>query len=114
VEIILLKEPGRSFEPFDRFAQFEQSKGKSITQLLIEFTALREYNIEQLRSKNLSAKDLETIGTHPDFGPVSLSQLLSTWVVHDLNHISQIARVMAKQYSTEVGPWKTYLGILNR
>lgn len=111
-EIILSGKPDKSFERFDRFAQFKESKGKSLTVLLDEFKRLRKKNLAYLRSKKLTDKNLEEKGVHPDFGEVTLSQLLSTWVVHDLNHIAQIARVMAKQYKEEVGPWIKYLGIL--
>ncbi len=111
-EVILSDDPEKKFEPFDRFAQFRDSKGKTLAMLLEEFTTLRKKNIEKLRSRNITAIDLEKKGVHPAFGAVSLEQLLSTWVVHDLNHIAQIARVMAKQYSAEVGPWVEYLKIL--
>jgi uncharacterized damage-inducible protein DinB len=114
VEIILSGKPDKTFEPFDRFAQFEESKGKLLSPLLYEFKRLRKKNIEFISSKKLSDKDLEERGIHPAFGEVSLSQLLSTWVVHDLNHIAQISRVMAKQYKAEVGPWIEYLSILKR
>ncbi len=111
-EIILSEKHDKKFEPFNRLAQFEESKEKSLTQLLDEFKTLREKNIEYLRSKKLTDKNLEEKGIHPTFGEVTLSQLLSTWVVHDLNHIAQISRVMAKQYKEEVGPWIEYLRIL--
>jgi hypothetical protein len=111
-DIILSENSDKKFKPFDRFAQFEDSKGKTLSQLLIEFKILRERNIEHLRSKKLTDKNLEEKGIHPAFGEVTLSQLLSTWVVHDLNHIAQISRVMAKQYKTEVGPWTPYVSIL--
>ena len=111
-EIILSENSDKKFAPFDRFAQFEDSKGKTLNQLLTEFKTLRESNTEQLRSKKITDKNLEEIGIHPAFGHVTLSQLLSTWVVHDLNHIAQISRVMAKQYKVEVGPWTGYLRIL--
>lgn len=111
-DLILSEKPDKTFEPFDRFAQFEESKGKTLTQLLDEFRRLRKKNIEHLQSKHLTDKNLETKGIHPVFGEVTLSQLLSTWVVHDLNHIAQISRVMAKQYKEEVGPWIKYLRIL--
>lgn len=110
--IILSNKPDRTFKPFDRFAQFKESKGKSLAQLLNEFKVLREKNIENLKSKKLNNKDLEEKGIHPEFGEVTLSQLLSTWVVHDLNHMAQISRVMAKQYKEDVGPWIKYLRIL--
>jgi uncharacterized damage-inducible protein DinB len=111
-DIILSDNVDKKFTPFDRFAQFEDSKGKTLSQLLIEFKILRERNLEQLRSKKLTDKDLGKTGIHPHFGEVTLLQLLATWVVHDLNHIAQISRVMAKQYKTEVGPWTEYLRIL--
>ena len=111
-DIILSETTDKAFKPFDRFAQFEDSKGKSLNQLLDEFKILREHNVEHLRSKKLTDKNLEEKGIHPAFGEVTLSQLLSTWVAHDLNHIAQISRVMAKQYLTEVGPWTAYLKIM--
>ncbi len=110
--IILSDNTDKSFEPFDRFAQFTESHGKSLAQLLNEFQSLRKKNMEQLRSFHLNNEDLEKEGIHPAFGGVTLSQLLAAWVVHDLNHIAQISRVMAKQYITAVGPWKAYLKIL--
>lgn len=111
-EIILSNNTDKTFTPFDRLAQVEDSKGKSLSQLLTEFKTLREINIEYLRSKKITDKNLEEKGIHPAFGEVTLSQLLSTWVVHDLNHIAQISRVMAKQYKAAVGPWIEYLRIL--
>lgn len=114
MEIILSDNADKTFKPFNRFAQFEESKGKPLTQLLLEFKTLREKNIAQLRSKNLSNKDIEQKGIHPVFDEVSLSQLLSTWTVHDLNHIAQISRVMAVQYKAAVGPWIEYLKILQQ
>ncbi len=101
------------FKPFDRFAQFEDSKGKTLNELLVEFERLRAKNIIELNSLKISDEKLHLNGVHPEFGTVNLRQLLATWVVHDLGHISQISRVMAHQYKTEVGPWKAYLRILN-
>ncbi len=112
IKIILSKKTDKKFEPFDRLAQFEESKDKLLSQLLAEFKILRQKNIEYLRSKKITEKDLQEKGIHPAFGEVTLLQLLSTWVVHDLNHTAQISRVMAKQYKTEVGPWIEYLRIL--
>ena len=112
-EVILSESPDKTFTPFDRFAQFEESKGKSLAQLLDEFADLRSQNLERLRAFNLTDSDLAKTGMHPVFGEVTLSQLLATWTVHDLNHIAQISRVMANQYKTEVGPWIEYLRILN-
>ena len=112
LEIILSNEPDKTFESFDRFAQFEASKGKSLAQLLDEFRRLRKISLEKLHSLGLIEMDSTKTGIHPSFGEVTLSQLISTWVVHDLNHITQISRVMAKQYKEAVGPWIDYLRIL--
>jgi len=112
--IILSENAGKEFTLFDRFAQFEESKGKSLQDLLDEFKILREKNIENLLSKNITANELQEKGIHPAFGEVTLAQLLAAWVVHDLNHISQISRVMAKQYKGAVGPWIKYLKILQQ
>jgi uncharacterized damage-inducible protein DinB len=114
MEIILSINPGKEFQPFDRFAQFKDSHRKNLRDLLDEFKTLRAENIRVLKEKKLSEADLMKTGIHPDFGSVTLKQLLSTWVVHDLEHIAQIARVMSKQYKDEVGPWTKYLPILNK
>jgi hypothetical protein len=111
-EIILSEEGSKTFEPFDRFAQFEGSKGKSLGELLAEFEALRKENIAKLRGFNLSPSDFQLQGIHPELGMVTLGQLLATWVAHDLNHIAQIAEFMARQYTYAVGPWRAYLDIL--
>jgi hypothetical protein len=112
MKIILSDSPDKRFTPFDRFAQYQNSKGKTLAQLLGTFASLRSRNLEILRSCPITGKDLAKEGVHPTFGPVTLSQLLATWVVHDLNHIGQIARVMATQYKEDVGPWVPFLGIL--
>lgn len=114
IEIILSDKVNKTFQPYDRFAQFKDSEGKTMNQLLDEFRALRAKNLELLKAKNLQEKDLVKTGTHPAFGSVTLQQLLSTWTVHDLSHIAQITRVMCKQYKEEVGPWIHYLPILTR
>lgn len=111
-EIILSEKTDKRFEPYAADIQFEDSKGKSLTQLLDEFKMLRRNNIDYLRSKNISDTNATEKGIHPAFGEVTLAQLLSTWAVHDLNHINQISRVMAKQYKEAVGPWIAYLGVL--
>ena len=105
---IILSDNDKHFHAFDRFAQFEKSKGKTINELLSEFKILRIENIKLLQSFNISETDLEKTGIHPEFGLVTLRQHLSTWVVHDLTHLSQITRVMAKQYKPETGPWIKY------
>lgn len=114
MEIMLSDKQDKSFQPYDRFAQFEESKGKTINQLLTEFKLLRKQNIQLLQSKNLSEHDLTKTGIHPKFGSVTLKQLIATWTVHDLSHIAQIVRVMCKHYKQDVGPWIEYLPILNR
>lgn len=113
VKIILKGGPNPGFEPFDRFAQFDQSKGRSLEILLQEFDQLRSANLIELKRYNLGESDFVKIGIHPKFGQVTLKNLISSWVVHDLSHLAQISRVMAKQYRVEVGPWVEYLPILN-
>ncbi len=112
--IILKQGESRAFDKFDRTAMFRESEGKSLAQLLDEFALLRRDNLAQLRSWNLESTDYSRTGVHPAFGRVTLAQLLSTWAVHDLSHVAQICRVMAKRYSTAVGPWKEYLPLLSR
>ena len=112
--IILAQGSQRRFTPYDRFAQFRDSQGRTLTQLLDEFTALRTDNVATLRAWKLSDTQLALEGEHPDFGAVSLRQLLATWVAHDLNHLVQVARVMAKQYREAVGPWRAYLSVMDR
>ena len=111
-KIILEHGETRAFEPFDRVAMFEESKGRSIVELLDIFAQLRGENVRELRSMNLTSELLDKRGRHPELGVVTLRQLLSTWVIHDLGHIRQIVRVMSKQYGEAVGPWKAYLSIL--
>ena len=102
----------KAFEPFDRRAQERESQGKTLGQLLDEFTRLRSRNLEELRALNLRDDDLERRGRHPALGVVTLAELLATWAAHDLTHLHQIARVMAHQYREAVGPWSAYLGVL--
>jgi len=108
----ILSGESRPFAPFDRTAQFTESEGKSLGALLATFTELRGRNVAGLLEMNLSESDLERTGQHPDFGEITLGQLLATWVVHDLDHVAQIARTMAKVYTDAVGPWQAYLSIL--
>ena len=114
IEIILSKGAGKEFKSFDRFAQLDESRGKSLDQLLNEFKTVRESNLKKLKGFNLTENDYKKTGIHPKFGTVTLSQLISTWTVHDLDHISQISRVMAKQYKEQTGPWIEYLKILRQ
>ena len=112
VEHILNHGDAVPFPPFDREAMFEASKGKTIVELLDTFAELRTESLRRLQALNLTKKDLELPGRHPQFGQVLLGQHLATWVVHDLTHISQIVRVLARQYSDAVGPWRAYLSVL--
>lgn len=112
--IVLEQGPDRTFTPYDRFAQFRESQDKTLGDLLEEFSILRSGNLKTLTGWRLTDAQLALEGIHPDFGPVTLRQLLATWVAHDLGHIAQIARVMAKQYREEVGPWRAYLPIMER
>lgn len=112
--IILEQGSDRPFPPFDRVAMFRESEGKSIEQLLDEFGTLRHESLATLRGWRLTDAQLALEGTHPEFGRVTLRQLLATWVAHDLGHLVQIGRVMAKQYREAIGPWRKYLSVMDR
>lgn len=112
--LILAQAAHRRFEPYDRFAQRTESAGKTLAHLLDEFETLRAANVATLRGWELSEAQLALTGEHPAFGEVTLRQLLATWVAHDLGHLAQTARVMAKRYRDDVGPWRQYLPILDR
>ena len=109
---ILESGEARPFDPFDRFAQFKETQGKSLEQLLDEFARLRKENLAALQALNLQPGDLTRRGKHPALGVVTLSELLATWAVHDLTHLHQLSRVMAHQYRDAVGPWSVFLGVL--
>jgi uncharacterized damage-inducible protein DinB len=113
-KIILEYGETRSFESFDRFAMFEASRGKSLDELLSTFERLRGESLRELEKMNLTPELLGKRGLHPELGVVTLNQLLSTWVVHDLGHVGQVVRVMARQYGDAVGAWRAYLPILSR
>jgi DinB superfamily len=112
-KIILEHGEARPFERFDRLAQFEASADQTLDGLLDEFATLRRRNLEELAALELTPADLERRGRHPELGPVTLRQLLATWAAHDLDHVMQISRVLARQYSDEVGPWRAYLRIIS-
>ena len=111
-EIILATGKNPTFEPFDRFAQFENSKGKTLNELINTFAVLRAKNLETLGKMNLTEEKLQLKGIHPELGEVTLEQLIATWTVHDLAHIKQIVTVLAHKYIENVGVWKEYLSIL--
>ena len=100
------------FAPFNRYAMFETSRGKSTDQLLDAFAATRAESLAELDSMNLTPADLERTGVHPEFGCVTAAQLIAAWGVHDLNHTHQIAKAMAYQYRDAVGPWAKLLSVL--
>jgi hypothetical protein len=114
IRLILEAGEGKPFEPFNRVGFREAIRGISTTALLDEFSSLRTSNLALLSDLSLSPAQLSLKGRHPELGVVTLGQLLATWAVHDLNHIGQVVRVMSKRYGEAVGPWKAYLGILQR
>jgi hypothetical protein len=104
--------PSKPFDPFDREAQFRDSKGKTLDMLLDEFSTLRAENVATLRALNLTEQQLQLVGTHPAFGAVTARQLLSTWTAHDMAHTLQISRTMARRFRTDVGPWAQFLSVM--
>jgi hypothetical protein len=112
--LVRLLEHGEAvpFAPFDRFAQFTESKGRSLADLLDEFSRLRAHSLRELAALDLGEADLGRTGTHPAFGRVTLAQLLATWTAHDLGHLAQACRAMAGRYRDDVGPWREYLPIV--
>lgn len=111
-KIMLAGGPDPVFEPYDRFRHKARNAGRSLESLLAEFAALRAANLELVSSWKLTQTKLDLPGRHLRLGPVTLRQLLASWVVHDLEHLAQVARVMAKQYRGEVGPWTPFLPVL--
>jgi hypothetical protein len=112
--LILARGPERRFTPFDRFAQLRAGRDVPLAELLEEFARLRAENLATLAEWRLTDAELALDGEHPELGPVTLRQLLATWVAHDLAHVAQTARVMARQYREAVGPWRAYLTIMDR
>jgi hypothetical protein len=112
VRIILQSGDSRAFDPFDRWAQQRESQGKSLNELLDEFSRLRAESLAALRALNLQPEDLNRRGRHPSLGIVTMSELLAGWAAHDLTHLHQISRVMAHQYRNSVGPWTNYMGVM--
>jgi hypothetical protein len=110
---ILENGESKPFDRFDRFAQTRESEGKSMPQLLDEFSRVRQEKLDELRALKLTPQDLARTGLHPVLGIVTLSQLLATWPAHDLTHLHQISRVMAHQYRDSVGPWTRFLGVMH-
>ena len=111
-KLILARGPSVRFEPYDRFRHLTRNVDRTLDSLLEEFERLRAGNVRLVRSWRLTAAQLDLPGEHPALGPVTLRQLLAAWVVHDLGHLAQVSRVLAKQYYTEVGPWVPFLPVL--
>jgi hypothetical protein len=111
--VIMEQGESRPFEKFDRFAQFEDTQGRTLDSLLDEFIVRRRESLRQLAELRIGPADLDRRGTHPALGTVTLRQLLATWVAHDLDHVVQVARVIGRQYTDEVGPWRAYLRIIS-
>ena len=112
--IVLAQGPERRFAPVDRFGMYRESAGRPLAALLDDFARLRAANLETVRGWSLGERELALEAEHPAFGAVTLQQLLAAWAVHDLGHVAQTARVMARQYRDAVGPWRAYLPILDR
>ena len=100
------------FDPFDRLGHVRESQGKSLSQVLDEFDRVREGCLVDLRALNLTSEQMTKRGRHPALGPVTLSELLATWAAHDMTHLHQISRILAHQYREAVGPFASYLGVL--
>ncbi len=113
IRMIVETGESRAFEPFDRAAMFREPE-RPLSRLLGRFQKVRAENLVALKKMRLRPADMTRTGVHPELGRVTLGQLISTWVVHDFSHVAQISRILAKQFDGEVGPWKAYLGILNR
>ena len=112
MEVILRGPPGGTFSSFERESNFSRARTTPIQDLLTEFATLRSGSLHALHSREITESDLLKTGIHPEFGPVTLAQLLSTWTAHDLAHLTQITRTMARQYAEAVGPWRAYLRVL--
>lgn len=110
--IILSDSADKRFEPYDRFRHRARNADRTLDSLLRDFARLRADNLAELKAWNLAEAQLDLTGVHPDFGSVTLRELLAAWVVHDLGHVAQISRVMAKQYREEVGPWTPFMPVL--
>jgi len=110
---IILNKDDKNFEPYDRFAQEKLYSTQTFEELIDEYKRLRVLNVNKLKSWNLTEKDLNKEGIHPDLGIVTLKELISTWTIHDMIHLNQISRVIVKHYEEDIGPWKKYVRLLN-
>jgi hypothetical protein len=110
--LIMAGDPTATFVPFQREGFFAEARTRPLTELLALFATLRESSLRTLDGWRLGSRELALGAQHPELGEVTMRQLLATWVVHDLGHVVQVSRTMARQYRTEVGPWTAYLGVL--
>lgn len=113
VRVIFSDTQDRRFPPFQQMPELRAYEDEDIKQLLAKFADLRQKNLSELRNLNLGSIDFSREAEHPVLGRVNLHQLLATWVVHDLNHQHQIVKSMAKRYREAVGPWRSFLPILD-
>jgi len=109
---VIMGEGNKEFVPFDMEGHHAVKEGKTMSQLLDEFKILRKENLALLKTIEITENSLDRTGIHPILGTVTLRHLLAAWVVHDLTHIHQLSRVMAKQYYDAVGPWVQFMGVL--
>ena len=111
--LILQSDEPQAFKPVNREGRADSDEDKALPHLLDEFARLRSQNLDALRVLNLQKEDLERRAIHPNFGLVTLSQLVATWTAHDMTHLHQISRILAHQYREAVGPWVKFLGVLH-
>lgn len=113
IAIILSNGPDKRFTPFDREAGFARYRGWTCAALLDEFERLRADSLVRLDAFHITPDTLARTGLHPEFGAVTLEQLIACWVTHDYAHVSQISRVLVRHFGTHVGPWTKYFSLLS-
>lgn len=112
--LILAGDATATFVPFEREGFFAEARPMPLPELLDLFERLRAENLRVLDGMKIGERELALVAQHPGLGPVTMRELLASWVVHDLGHIVQISRTMARQYRGAVGPWTEYMGVLQR
>ncbi len=110
---VIIEQRPYAFAAFPKQGQFDDIDSFTINQLLDEFASIRKKNLEEVSEASLSFNDLLLVGHHANLGRVQLKELMSAWAVHDLGHINQIIRVIAKGFKSNIGPWQPYLDIVN-
>jgi DinB family protein len=104
---------GGRFTPFDREGGLLRYRGWTADALVGEFGQLRRANLEKLTNLNLTAPHLRLTGEHPEFGPVTMAELLACWATHDMAHIAQLSRLLMRSFGRHVGPWRKSFSLLN-